>query len=88
VRGRVQARMVAPTQANANAVRDHFANGAAGRSHFGGTERAGAKAAGLRGILVRTGKFREDALAAADPKPDAVIDSVADLPGALDSGRT
>ena len=45
----------------------------------------GAKAAGLRGILVRTGKFREEALAAAQPKPDAVIDSVADLPGALRS---
>jgi HAD superfamily hydrolase (TIGR01458 family) len=46
----------------------------------------GAKVAGLRGILVRTGKFREEALAAADPKPDAVVDSVADLPSALDSG--
>ena len=35
---------------------------------------------GLRGVLVRTGKFREDALAAASPAPDAVLDSVADLP--------
>ncbi len=35
---------------------------------------------GLRGVLVRTGKFREETLAAADPKPDAVIDSIADLP--------
>ena len=32
----------------------------------------GAKAAGLRAVLVRTGKFREDSLAAADAKPDAV----------------
>jgi HAD superfamily hydrolase (TIGR01458 family) len=47
----------------------------------------GAKAAGLRAILVRTGKFREDALAAAEPKPDVVVDSVADVPGALDSTR-
>jgi phospholysine phosphohistidine inorganic pyrophosphate phosphatase len=47
----------------------------------------GAKAAGLRAILVRTGKFREDALAAAEPKPDAVVDSIADVPGALDSTR-
>jgi HAD superfamily hydrolase (TIGR01458 family) len=47
----------------------------------------GAKAAGLRAILVRTGKFREAALAAAEPKPDAVVDSVADVPGALDSTR-
>jgi HAD superfamily hydrolase (TIGR01458 family) len=40
----------------------------------------GAKAVGLRGVLVRTGKFTEEALAGADPKPDAVLDSVADLP--------
>jgi ribonucleotide monophosphatase NagD (HAD superfamily) len=43
----------------------------------------GAKAAGLRGVLVRTGKYREETLAAADPQPDAVIDSIADLPAAL-----
>ena len=43
----------------------------------------GAKAVGLRGILVRTGKFTEEALAAADPKPDAVLDSVGELPGWL-----
>ena len=40
----------------------------------------GAKAVGMRGILVRTGKFEEATLAAADPQPDAVIDSLADLP--------
>jgi ribonucleotide monophosphatase NagD (HAD superfamily) len=44
----------------------------------------GAKAAGLGGILVRTGKFREEALTAADPQPDVVVDSVADVPAALD----
>jgi HAD superfamily hydrolase (TIGR01458 family) len=43
----------------------------------------GAKAAGLGGVLVRTGKFREEALAAADPQPDVVVDSVADVPAAL-----
>jgi HAD superfamily hydrolase (TIGR01458 family) len=43
----------------------------------------GAKAAGLRAILVRTGKFRERTLAAAEPKPDAVLDSIADVPGFL-----
>jgi HAD superfamily hydrolase (TIGR01458 family) len=47
----------------------------------------GAKAAGLRAILVRTGKFREEALEAAEPKPDVVVDSIADLPGALDAAR-
>ena len=40
----------------------------------------GAKAVGLRGVLVRTGKFTEEALAAADPKPDGVLDSIGDLP--------
>jgi HAD superfamily hydrolase (TIGR01458 family) len=40
----------------------------------------GAKAVGMRGVLVRTGKFRKDALEAAEPKPDAVLDSIADLP--------
>jgi HAD superfamily hydrolase (TIGR01458 family) len=43
----------------------------------------GAKAAGLRGVLVRTGKFREEAAARAEPKPDAVVDSLADVPGLL-----
>ncbi|MDQ3669096.1 MAG: TIGR01458 family HAD-type hydrolase [Actinomycetota bacterium] len=45
----------------------------------------GAKALGLRGILVRTGKFREETLAAADAQPDDVIDSIADLPSLLAS---
>ena len=43
----------------------------------------GAKRLGMRGILVRTGKFRPDALAGADPPPDAVIDSIAELPALL-----
>ena len=42
-----------------------------------------AKRLGLRGVLVRTGKFRDETLAAAEPKPDAVIDSIADLPELL-----
>jgi HAD superfamily hydrolase (TIGR01458 family) len=45
-----------------------------------------AKRLGMRGVLVRTGKFRRDALAAADPRPDAVIDSIADLPDLLAGG--
>jgi HAD superfamily hydrolase (TIGR01458 family) len=40
----------------------------------------GGKAAGLRAVLVRTGKFREETLAAADPQPDGVVDSIADVP--------
>ncbi len=44
---------------------------------------AAAKRLGMRGVLVRTGKFREESLAAADPEPDAVLDSVAELPAWL-----
>jgi HAD superfamily hydrolase (TIGR01458 family) len=47
------------------------------------TDIGGAKALGMRGVLVRTGKFEEKTLAAAEPKPDAVIDSIADLPALL-----
>lgn len=43
----------------------------------------GAQLCGLRGVLVRTGKFREEQLAASEQKPNAVIDSVADLPRLL-----
>jgi HAD superfamily hydrolase (TIGR01458 family) len=39
----------------------------------------GAKAIGMRGVLVRTGKFRQAALRDAEPQPDAVVDSIADL---------
>jgi HAD superfamily hydrolase (TIGR01458 family) len=44
---------------------------------------AGAKACGLKTILVRTGKFRADALENALVKPDAVVDSLGDVPGFL-----
>ena len=43
----------------------------------------GAKAIGMQGVLVRTGKFRPAALREAEPQPDAVIDSIADLPAYL-----
>jgi HAD superfamily hydrolase (TIGR01458 family) len=43
----------------------------------------GAKAAGLRAVLVRTGKFREETLAGAETQPDAVADSIADVPDLL-----
>jgi HAD superfamily hydrolase (TIGR01458 family) len=38
---------------------------------------AGAQAAGMRGVLVRTGKFRQDDLARSPVEPDAVFDSLA-----------
>jgi HAD superfamily hydrolase (TIGR01458 family) len=43
-----------------------------------------AQAVGLTGVLVRTGKFTEEALRRARGRPDAVIDSIAALPGWLD----
>lgn len=44
----------------------------------------GAKAIGMRGVLVRTGKFRPATLREADPQPDAVVDSIVDVPSYLD----
>jgi HAD superfamily hydrolase (TIGR01458 family) len=44
----------------------------------------GASAFGLRTVLVRTGKFREEALEEAAVKPDGVIDSIAALPDWLE----
>ena len=40
----------------------------------------GAQRAGLRGWLVRTGKFRGDHLRHANVTPDRILASVADLP--------
>ena len=39
----------------------------------------GAQRAGVRGVLVRTGKYRPDDLERSDLAPDAVITSIADL---------
>lgn len=47
----------------------------------------GAQAIGATGILVRTGKFRPEALDSASGVPDLVIDSIADLPDVLDATR-
>ena len=48
------------------------------------TDIAGAKNFGLRTVLVRTGKFRQDDLDAAGIAPDTVLDSVAELPEFLE----
>lgn len=40
---------------------------------------AGAQAAGIHAVLVRTGKYREDKVADSRVEPDAVVDSIADL---------
>jgi ribonucleotide monophosphatase NagD (HAD superfamily) len=42
----------------------------------------GAMAAGLPGVLVRTGKYRQDALKAR-VTPTAIVDSIADVPALL-----
>lgn len=42
-----------------------------------------AQALGIRGVLVRTGKYRDETVHASPQLPDAVIDSIADLPGYL-----
>jgi ribonucleotide monophosphatase NagD (HAD superfamily) len=39
----------------------------------------GAQAAGLRGVLVRTGAFRPEQLEGLEREPDAIIDSIGDL---------
>jgi HAD superfamily hydrolase (TIGR01458 family) len=43
----------------------------------------GALGAGLAGILVRTGKYRDDALRESGVEPTAVVDSIADVPALL-----
>jgi len=43
----------------------------------------GARDAGLAGILVRTGKFREDLVRESGVEPTAIVDSIADVPALL-----
>jgi|SRR5579872_3562703 len=44
----------------------------------------GAQAHGMRTVLVRTGKFRPDAVEASGVRPDAIVSSIAFLPDWLD----
>jgi HAD superfamily hydrolase (TIGR01458 family) len=44
----------------------------------------GALEAGIAGILVRTGKYREEEVKASGIEPTATVDSIADVPGLLD----
>ncbi len=50
------------------------------------TDVGGAIAAGLAGILVRTGKYREDFVARSGIEPTAIADSIAELPELLSPG--
>jgi HAD superfamily hydrolase (TIGR01458 family) len=45
---------------------------------------AGAKRLGMKAVLVRTGKFRDNPLAESGAEPDVVLDSIADLPAWLE----
>lgn len=47
------------------------------------TDVLAAQAVGIGGVLVRTGKFTDERLAAASGMPDRVVDSVADVPSLL-----
>jgi HAD superfamily hydrolase (TIGR01458 family) len=51
------------------------------------TDIAGAQAAGLLGVLVRTGKYRPDVVQASGIAPDAVLASAAELPALFDATR-
>lgn len=44
----------------------------------------GGQASGLSGVLVKTGKYRESYVSRSSIRPDAIIDSIADLPGLLE----
>ena len=44
----------------------------------------GALNAGMKSVLVKTGKFRAETLQSSDIRPSFIIDSIADLPGIID----
>lgn len=46
-----------------------------------------ARTVGMTGLLVRTGKYREDLVAESGVRPDAVLDSIAALPAWLSANR-
>ena len=48
---------------------------------------AGAQRFGLRTVLVRTGKFRPDAVERGNVMPDAIVSSIAQLPSWLEQNR-
>ncbi len=70
-------------------VLSDLGRGAAGVAMVGDdveSDIGGALDAGLRAVLVRTGKYRQDFVAASGIAPTATIDSIADLPAALGPG--
>lgn len=51
------------------------------------TDVQGAQNAGIAGVLVRTGKFRQSAFEQSSIKPAAVLDSIVEVPGWLRASR-
>jgi HAD superfamily hydrolase (TIGR01458 family) len=49
------------------------------------TDIGGAQEAGMRGILVKTGKYREDSIRKTSIRPDLTIDSIADISKVLET---
>jgi ribonucleotide monophosphatase NagD (HAD superfamily) len=49
------------------------------------TDVAGAQSAGMRGVLVRTGKFREEYVRTSGIHPDLTIDSIRDIRKVVES---
>ena len=49
------------------------------------TDVGGAKNAGMRGVLVKSGKYREDPTAESSVRPDLIINSIADIQKILDT---
>jgi HAD superfamily hydrolase (TIGR01458 family) len=47
------------------------------------TDVLAAQSLGMTGVLVRTGKFRQESLASASAEPDVVVDSIGDVPRLL-----
>ncbi|MEX2365164.1 MAG: HAD hydrolase-like protein, partial [Pseudohongiellaceae bacterium] len=43
----------------------------------------GGQASGLQGVLVKTGKYREELVRQSSVKPDYILDSIAELPSLL-----
>ena len=48
---------------------------------------AGAQLFGMKTVLLRTGKFRPEALEQSSTIPDAVLSSIAHVPDWIDRGR-
>lgn len=51
------------------------------------TDVGGAQAAGMRGVLVRTGKYRENIVKNSVIRPDLTIDSIAEIEKVIDTAR-